>query len=98
MMAQAIVTIADITTLRRMIWRLAYFKELGIGRERELADDQPRIIVERVEALEQKGEQRTDIDDADPQERRQQKQEGEQLRPREEDVGDPVEEPVSLFG
>ena len=48
--------------------------------------------------MQQKREQRPDIDDADPQKRRQQKQEGEELRPREEDVGDPVEDPAFSVG
>ena len=70
------------------------FQQLRIGRERELTDDEPRVVIERIEALQQQREQRADIDNADPQQRRQQKQEGQELRPREEDVGDLVGDPA----
>ena len=51
---------------------------------------EPGEIVERIEALQQQREQRAEIDDADPEQRRQQEQEGQELGPREEDVGDPA--------
>src|SRR6185369_16926670 len=71
------------------------FQQLRVGRERELVDDQTGEIVERIEALQQQGEQRADIDDADPQQRRQQKQEGQELGPSEKEVGDRVGDPTS---
>src|SRR5581483_6010298 len=67
-------------------------EQLGISREREFMDDETGIVVERVEALQEKREQRADIDHADPQERGQKQQEGQKLGPREEDVGDLVED------
>src|SRR3990172_7945956 len=73
-------------------------QELRIGGERELVDDEPRIVVERIEALQQKSEQRADVDNADPQKRRQQKKQREKLGARKEDIGDPVEDSAFLFG
>ena len=71
-------------------------EQLLVGRERELVDDEAGEIVERIEALQQQREQRADIDDADPQERRQQEKERQELRAREEEIGDRVEDPAAL--
>ena len=47
-------------------------KEFGIGRQRELVDDEAGELVDRVEAVQQQGQQRPEIDDAEPEQRRRQ--------------------------
>src|SRR5262249_27384800 len=73
-------------------------KQLRVGREREFVDDEPRVIVERIEALQEEREQRADIDDADPQQRRQQEQQCQKLGARYEQIRYPVEAPLPRVG
>ena len=64
-------------------------EELGISGERGLIDDEAGEIVDREEALGEEGQQRTDIDDAEPEQRRQQQEEQHQPRAEIEEGGDP---------
>ena len=64
-------------------------EQLGIGGERGLIDDEAGEIVDREEALGEQGQQRADIDDAEPEQRRQQQQEQHQPRPEIEEGGEP---------
>ena len=49
---------------------IGFFEELCVGRQREFTDDEAGKVVERIEALQQKREERADVNDADPQQRR----------------------------
>ena len=55
-------------------------------------------LIEGIEALEQQREQRADIDDADPQEWRQQQYEGEKTGPAEEEIRNTRESATSFGG
>ena len=71
----ATVTAAAIATVRRMMSRLARLgQQLDVGARAPLVDDLAGELVEAEEALGQQREQRAEIDDAEPQQRRQQQE------------------------
>ena len=70
-------------------------QQFAIGLQRELVDDEAGKLVDREEALGEERGERPDIDDADPDQRRRQKDRKQQARPGEEKIREAAEEPLS---
>ena len=88
MIAAATVTSAAISDGAEDDVEIGRREELGVGRERRLVDDQAGELVEAEEALREQRQQRADIDDAEPEERRAEQEREKQPRMAEEHVGE----------